>query len=138
MFIVDTNVISELRKPDRASPSLLSWANAQNPSSIYISVISVWELEYGILLKAHSDALQGKILLTWFETIVLPGYGGRILPVCLKTVRACAPLHVPNKRPERDAFIAATAIVHKMTIVTRNEKDFTGMNCAVHNPWKAV
>lgn len=138
MFIVDTNVVSTLRKPDKAPHELLAWAEAQDPSQVYISAISIFEIEYGIRLKAHTDAKQGQILLEWFEGIVLPAYDGKILPVCVDTARTCAPLHVPNKRPERDALIAATAIFHQMTLVTRNDKDFLGMNCALLNPWKAA
>jgi predicted nucleic acid-binding protein len=138
MFIVDTNIVSDLRKSDKAPPSLVAWAKSQPPSAIYISAVSMWELEYGILLKAYKDPLQGEVLKAWFEQIVIPAYAGRILPVCFDVTRACAPLHVPDKRPERDALIAATAIVHKMTVVTRNEKDFAGMNCPLLNPWKAA
>lgn len=138
MFIVDTNIVSDLRKPNKAAPELVAWAEAQDPAKVYISAISIFELELGIRRKAHTDAVQGKVLMDWFEGIVLPFYQGRTLPVCFDTVRACAPLHVPNKRPERDAFIAATALFHQMTVVTRNEKDFVGMNCALLNPWKAA
>ena len=138
MFIVDTNIVSDLRKPDKAAPSLVAWAQPQPPSAVFISAISMWELEYGILLKTHSDVAQGKVLSDWFEQVVVPAYTGRILPVCFKVTRVCAPMHVPDKCPERDALIAATAIVHNMTVVTRNEKDFAGMNCPLFNPWKAA
>lgn len=138
MFIVDTNIVSDLRKPGKAPPSLVAWAQSQPPSAIYISVVSMWELEYGILLKAHSDLAQGKVLKDWFEQSVISAYTGRILPICFDVMRVCAPMHVPDKRPERDALIAATAIVHNMTVVTRNENDFAGMNCPLLNPWKAA
>ena len=138
MYIVDTNIVSDLRRPAKADPNLLAWAKAQDPAVVFISAISMFELEYGILLKVKKDPDQGKILSDWFENIVTPQYVGKILPVCFDVARACAPLHVPNKRPDRDAFIAATAIHHDMTLVTRNEKDFDGMGCKLHNPWKAI
>jgi toxin FitB len=135
MFILDTNVISELRRPAKANPKVLAWANATAVAGTFLSVISILELELGALLMERKDKTQGKVLTNWIETLILPRFAGRILPVDTAVALCCARLHVPHPRAERDALIAATSIVHSMTVVTRNVADF-GMNgVSVLNPW---
>ena len=138
MYLLDTNVVSELRKirQGKADPGVMRWAEGVSSSDLYLSVITVQELEIGILLAERSDPEKGKILRFWFEGKVLPTFRHRILPVDMQISRCSARLHVPNPRPVRDAFIAATGIIYGMTVVTRNVHDFEPMKVAFINPWE--
>lgn len=138
MFVLDTNVVSELRRPDRAHKRVLAWAGSMPLSSFYLSAITVLELELGTLLIGRKDASQAAILREWIDRQVLPRFEGRILPVDTAVVQRCASLHVPNPRAERDALIAATALVHGMTVVTRNVADFEVTGVRLLNPWVAL
>ena len=126
MFLLDTNVISELRKAGdgKADPAVVAWLSGMDASAFYLSAITVMELDLGIRLIERRDVAQGARLRSWFENQVLPEFADRTIPVDTAVALRCAPLHVPDPRPERDAFIAATALVHGMTIVTRNVADF--------------
>jgi len=135
MYLLDTNVVSELRKGKNAVRSLRIWAKALATSSLYLSVVTVLELEIGILLIERRDQKQGAILRTWMDGHVLPSFSGRILAIDTVVAQRCASLHVPNPRSDRDALIAATALVHGMTVVTRNVRDFQAAGVAVVNPW---
>ncbi len=137
MYILDTNVVSELRKvrSGKADPRVASWVDSVSVTDLYLSVISIQELEMGILLVERKDQAQGAILRTWLNSYVLKAFKGRILSVDLPVVRRAAALHVPNPRPVRDGLIAATALVHDMTIVTRNIKDFNATGVALLDPW---
>lgn len=138
MFLLDTNLVSELRRPERANANVRAWAS-NTPTELYaISVVTVLELERGVLLMERRDTRQGDILRRWLEHEVLARLASRILFVDTSTARVCAKLHVPDRRPERDALIAATALVHGMTVVTRNTADFEPMGVAVLNPWLAA
>ena len=135
MYILDTNVISELRKARKTHPSVKKWAGALPSASLYISVISLLELEIGILLVARRDKEQGAILRAWMDGHVLPTFSDRILVIDTAVAQRCATLHVPNPRSDRDALIAATALVHGLTVVTRNVGDFEQTGVSVVNPW---
>jgi predicted nucleic acid-binding protein len=135
MFLVDTNVVSALRRADRADPRLLAWARATPVSAIYLSAISLLEIETGVLLAERRDASQGRVLRAWLEGQVLAQFDGRVLAVDAAVARRCARLHVPDRRSERDALIAATALTHGMTMVTRNTADFEPTGVALLNPW---
>jgi predicted nucleic acid-binding protein len=135
MFLADTNVISELRRPERANPNLLAWAAAVPITSLHLSVITVMELEVGTLQMERRDAAQGAVLRQWLDKEVRPRFGGRIVMVDEPIALCCARLHVPDRRPERDALIAATAIIHGFTVVTRNVADFAAMGVEFINPW---
>jgi predicted nucleic acid-binding protein len=142
MYILDTNVISELRKAKKTHPNVRKWAERVPSASLYISVISVLELEIGILLvqrrdNDRCDKEQGGILREWMDRHVLPTFYGRILAIDTDVARRCAALHVPNPRSDRDALIAATALVHGLTVVTRNVADFERTGVRVINPWEA-
>ena len=138
MFLLDTNVVSELRRPERANTHVRSWA-AKTPAELYaLSVVTVQELERGALLMERRDARQGAVLRRWLEEEVLKRLAARILPIDAAIARRCAHLHVPDPRPERDALIAATALTHGLTVVTRNTADFEPMGVAVLNPWLAA
>lgn len=136
MYLLDTNVVSELRKvrAGKADPNVARWADSVDAGELYLSVISVQELEIGVLLVERRDAAQGAMLRTWLNDHVLPAFTGRILPVDITVALRSARLHVPD--PVRDGLIAATAFVHGMTIVTRNVADFTWEGGSVLNPWR--
>lgn len=137
MFILDTNVVSELRKVrlGRADAQVAQWAERADTASLYLSVITVQELEIGVLLAQRRDPAQGALLRAWLDQQVLPAFAQRILPVDTAVARRSAMLHVPDPRPVRDGLIAATALVHGMTVVTRNVADFEPCGVAVLNPW---
>jgi toxin FitB len=135
MYILDTNVVSELRKAKKADQSVTKWAQPLPSATLYISVISLLELEIGILLMERRDKEQGAILRAWMNRHVLPTFSGRILAIDSTVAQRCAALHVPNPRSDRDALIAATALVHGLTVATRNVADFEGMGVDVLNPW---
>lgn len=140
MYLLDTNVLSELRKvgDGRANRRVSAWIAGVDADSCFISAITLLELELGILmLERRGDGRQGRMLRAWFEERVLPEFGERTLPVDAVVARRCARLHVPHPRPERDGYIAATALVHGMAIVTRNVKDFSGTGISLVNPWEA-
>jgi predicted nucleic acid-binding protein len=137
MYLLDTNVVSELRKvrSGKADANVARWAEQADAAELFISVIVLQELEIGVLLTERRDSAQGSILRVWLESHVLPAFSGRILPVDTAVARVSARLHVPDPRPVRDALIAATAMVHDMTVVTRNTQDFTPTGVPVLNPW---
>ena len=124
MYILDTNVVSELRKAKKANPNVTKWVHPLPSATLYISVISLLELEIGILLIQRRDKGQGAILRAWMDRHVLPTFSSRILAIDTVVAQRCATLHVPNPRSDRDALIAATALVHGLTVVTRNVADF--------------
>ncbi|MCX5568846.1 type II toxin-antitoxin system VapC family toxin [Kaistia nematophila] len=136
MFVLDTNVVSELRRPERSNPNVQSWIADQAPSELYLSAVTILELEIGARRMERKDGRQGSILLSWIERQVLPLFADRILPIDLAVARRCALLHVPDRRNDRDAYIAATARVHGMTVVTRNISDFEGTGVPLINPWQ--
>lgn len=136
MFLLDTNVVSELRRAKKAHPSVRMWAQSLPASSLYLSVISILELEIGILLMERRDPKQGGILRTWMDGHVLPTFAGRILAIDTAVAQRCAALYVPKPRSDRDALIAATALIHGLTVVTRNVSHFQPMMVAVVDPWK--
>lgn len=138
MYLLDTNVISELRKvkSGKANKNVEAWANSVDASQLFLSVITILELETGVLLIEKKDAVQGAVLRKWLNAHVLPAFSDRILVVDTAVAQCCAKLHVPNPQSDRDAIIAATAIVHRMTVVTRNVSDFESSGVKILNPWK--
>lgn len=139
MFVLDTNVVSELRKIrlGRADKCVAQWADSVDSVDLYLSAITVQELEIGVLLVERRDPPQGAIFRAWLDHHVLPAFADRILPVDTAVARRSAMLHVPDPRPVRDCLIAATALVHGMTVVTRNVADFQSSSVALFNPWEA-
>ena len=131
MFLIDTNVISELRNPRIANSSVLSWAEGVQAEGWFLSAMTVLELERGTLLALRRDESKGMTLRRWLHERILPEFRTRVLPVDAEVALRCAALHVP----ERDAMIAATAFVHGLTLVTRNTKDFAGCGVPLLNPW---
>lgn len=139
MFVLDTNVVSELRKVrfGKANANVAAWAQGVDAAALFVSAITILELELGVLLIERKDAVQGAMLRAWLDLQVLPEFAGRTLPVDGAVAQRCARLHVPDKRGERDALIAATALVHGMTLVTRNLADFRPTGVNLLNPWEA-
>ena len=135
--LLDTNVITELRKlgDGKAAARVAAWVSDRDAASFYISALTLMELEIGILRIERRDAVQGKRLRMWMDGHVLPEFLGRTLPVDSDVALKCARLHVPDPRAERDALIAATAIVHGMTVVTGNMADFATTGAEVIDPW---
>ena len=135
MFLLDTNVISELRqgKPQQ-SQAVRAWASTQVAARLFLSAITILELEKGVLALERRTPPQGAALSTWL-TVVREAFAGRILSFGEHTATVCASLHVPNSRAERDAMIAATAIEHGFVVVTRNVSDFAHTGIQVLNPW---
>lgn len=135
MFLFDTNVISELRRPERANRNVVAWASALPAASFYLSAISILEIKLGALQVARRGPAQGSMLRSWIDDQILARFDGRILAINAAVAQRCTRLHVPDPRSERDALIAATALVHGMTVVTRNVADFEPIGVALLNPW---
>lgn len=137
MYLLDTNVVSELRKirSGKADANVARWADSVDTVELYLSVITVQELEIGVLLLERRDPSQGALLRAWLNGHVLPAFSGRIMSIDTAIAQRSAQLHVPNPQPVRDGLIAATALVHGMTVVTRNVADFEASGAAILNPW---
>jgi len=138
LCLLDIDVISELHKANsgNAEPKVIEWAESVNLTDGFISVISVLEIEKGILSKERKDARQGRMLRCWFEEQVPSEFSSRILAIDNAVALYCANLHVPDQGSQADAMIAATAMVHGMTVITRNTNDFIGMHAPLLNPWR--
>ena len=139
MFLLDTNVLSELRKAGdgKADANVTAWLSSVDAGTLYVSAMTLMEIELGILRIERRDAAQGARLRTWMIHHVLPEFQDRTLAVDTAVALRCASLHVPDPRAERDALIAATALVHGMTVVTRNVEDFEATGVPLLNPWDA-
>jgi predicted nucleic acid-binding protein len=137
MYILDTNVVSELRKIrlGKADRHVAEWADSVDATDLYLSAITIQELEIGVLLAERRDPSQGAVFRAWMNGHVLPAFIGRILAVDIAVAQRSARLHVPDPRPVRDGLIAATALVHGMTVVTRNIADFEPTGVPTLNPW---
>ena len=135
-YLLDTNVISELRKPaGRASMNVRVWAERQRTSDLWISVITVMEIEIRVARLERRDSVHGDVLRKWLERDLLAAFATRILPVDLAVVRRASAMHVPDPRPERDVLIAATALSLNLVVVTRNIVDFQPLGVELLNPW---
>lgn len=134
MFLLDTSVVSELRRR-QADPRVAAWARSVALPSLFLSAITIEEIEIGIMLAERRDPKQGAVLRAWLETQVLTSFADRILPVDVTVARRSAVFHVPDPRPIRDGLIAATALVHGLTVATRNTTDFDPTGVPTVNPW---
>lgn len=138
MFVLDTNVVSELRKvrSNKAAPGVAEWAAGVSSAEMFMSAITIHELEHGVLLMERSDPAQGAVLRSWLDDSVAVAFEDRVLAVDEDVARRAAALHVPDPAPFRDALIGATALVHHMTVVTRNVSDFENFDgLEILNPW---
>ena len=138
--MLDTNVVSELRKAGSAKcdANVKTWADTMSATAHYLSAISVLEIEIGILSISRRDASQGAVLRAWMDQRVLPAFDDRVIPVDTAVAQRCARLHVPDPQSDRDALIAATALVHGLTVVTRNTDDFAATGVKLINPWTPI
>jgi predicted nucleic acid-binding protein len=136
-YLLDTDVISELRKggSSKIDPNVERWAKQTTGSALFLSVITILELEMGVLLIERKDRMQGETRRNLFQNHVLPAFNDRVLDIDHNVALRCAALHVPDRRSDRDALIAATALVHGMYVVTRNVADFKDTGVATINPW---
>jgi len=136
MYLLDTNVISELRqgKP-KASQAVRTWAAVQPGNQLYLSAVTALEMEIGARRMERRDSAQGVVLRTWTAAI-LAAFEGRILPFTHLTAQLCAAMHVSDPCAFRDSMIAATAMEHGFTVVTRNVGDFRMAGVQVVNPWE--
>ena len=139
MFLLDTNVVSELRKSGTLSSdeNVSGWASGVDSGHLYLSSITTLELEIGVRRMERRDRRQGRVLRSWLAERVLPAFAGRILPFDAEAAECCAQYHVPDPRPDRDSFIAAIAHIHQLTVVTRNVHDFKSYGIPLLNPWDA-
>ena len=135
MFVIDTNVISELRLPAKADPRVMAWSKSIPFDQTFLSVMSILELEVGVLRLERKDKSRALVLREWLDMEIAQNFSGRILVVNEPVARVCASLHVPRTKSYRDVLIAATAIVHGMTLVTRSVADFKMPGVRVLNPW---
>ncbi|SEI11472.1 hypothetical protein SAMN05216228_101370 [Rhizobium tibeticum] len=137
-YLLDTNVVSELRKvgDGKADANVTKWVGAQDSNDLFISAITILEIERGILTIQRRDAAQGSRLRGWMDSRVRPEFAERVLPIDDAIATRCAHLHIPDRRNEADALIAATALVHGLTVVTRNVQDFDDTGVIVVDPWQ--
>lgn len=138
MFVLDTTVVSEMRKvrSGKANAGLAAWASETPSGQLFLSVITMHELEHGVLLAERTDPKTGAVLRQWLDGSVAAAFGDRMLPVDEAVARRAAALHLPDPAPFRDALIGAAGLVHHMAVVTRNVADFERfVGLEVINPW---
>lgn len=137
MFLLDTNVLSDARKhkAKKANKGVIQFMTDTPPIETFISVITVMEIRQGALLLERKDPKQASVYNDWLESEIIPTFDGRIIPVTTDIALCCAGFHVPDKSPANDALIAATAKIHGLTVVTRNDKDFQFDGVKVFNPF---
>lgn len=135
-YLLDTNVVSALRRPDK-NPQVAQWAHNIPQTDCYISSLTVAEIGRGIRAIAKRDIQQAQILSRWFEHDLLPTFDGRILSFDLAASLRFNTFEVPEKAPIDDAYIAAIADAHHLLLVSRNEKHVKPLRVPVLNPWES-
>lgn len=126
-----------MRRPERLPKAVADWLGAVESDALYLSVATLLELEIGIRRLERRDPRQGAMIRRWKSELVTPTFRGRVLPFDESVADCCAAMQVPDRRPLLNSIVAATAIVHKLTLVTRNVADFLGMPVAIVNPWSS-
>jgi predicted nucleic acid-binding protein len=131
-YLLDTNILSETRRA-RAEPRVMSFLSAADPARLFISALTVGELRKGVAIKRRSDAGIAARLGAWVDT--LEGFADRILPIDTAVATLWGELSADRQRSVVDTLLAATALAHDLTLVTRNTGDVAGTGVAVVNPW---
>ena len=135
-YLFDADVVSAARRPERLPLQVATWLASVPQSQVFLSVVSLLEIEVGVRRLERSDPAQGAVLRRWKTDVVAKAFRGRMLPIDEAVADACAALHVPDPRRQLDALIAATAIVHGLTVITRNFADFAPMGVSTLDPWR--
>ncbi len=135
-FLIDTNLISELRKKGRCDPNVSAWQFEASRHEFFISVITMMEIRHAILMAKRKNASFAALLEQWFEVQVKPAFDGFVLPIDLAIAERCAALLGERSRSLADALIAATAYVNDLTLATRNVADFVDTGVKLVNPWE--
>ena len=138
MYLLDTNVLSETRIPHRTNPNVARWFDQVAPERLFISVVTVFEIELGALRLIRRDPPAGQSLRNWIDQKIMPEFDTRIIDIDRRVMKRSAELQVPKSRPDHDTLIAATALVHGLVMVTRNVKDFADTGVEVVNPFDGV
>lgn len=133
-YLVDTNVVSEIRKRDRMNSGVRGWLATLDDNDFFLSVLAIGELRRGLERIRRRDLVAAERLETWLDGLI-GTYGGQILPVTTEIADRWGRLGVPNPIPAIDGLLAATALVHDLTLVTRNEKDVASTGVSVLNPF---
>lgn len=136
MYLLDTNVVSELRRPQKASPAVVAWAASVAQDQTFLSAITVYELELGVQQKERTDAAQGAVLRAWLSGQVLAEFAERIIDLDANAAALAATLVAAHRISAADAYIAASAINRQLTVVTRNVRHFAPTNAPILNPWE--
>ena len=134
MFLLDTNVISEVRKGRRSDPNVSNWYTGVGESQLYISSLTIGEIRKGIELARRRDVDQAETLEAWLHTVV-EEFSGRVLTVDAQVADTWGRMSAIRPVPVVDALLAATARVHDLTLVTRNVSDVEGLGVKVLNPF---
>ncbi|MCY6412791.1 type II toxin-antitoxin system VapC family toxin [Acinetobacter sp. VNH17] len=139
MYLLDTNILSQIRKihHPHCPNAFKHWFETTDLSLCYLSVITIFEIEQGILRKEHIDPIQGHLLRTWFEQKIQSEFKDRVLELNMTIALKTAQLHVPNPASLTDSMIGATALQHNLTLITRNTKDFQSFGVKLFNPFEA-
>ncbi|MDR0593325.1 MAG: type II toxin-antitoxin system VapC family toxin [Bifidobacteriaceae bacterium] len=135
-YLFDTNVLSELRRPSKTRhPGVTRWGASVDSGDVFLSVVTIHEIERGIVLVERRDPASGWSLRSWLDQAVLAGYAGRIIDVDVEIARRAAALFGARTRPLADAFLAATALIRDLTLATRNVRDFEDTGVTLINPF---
>lgn len=136
MYLLDTNVVSELRKIQSKHSAFNDWYKTIDPQTCYLSSLTIFEIRKGILLKSLKDPQQAEILQHWFNERLIPHFHGRVLDFTADMAEIMAKLHVPNPAPFADSIIASTALYYDLTVITRNIQDFQNLGVKLINPFE--